>query len=131
MEELKEQANRIIDKTGLTADENGDAVDIKLLGNVLGTLTQADAGLLMYTSKDGYDATGSVEDIQDVILKDLSNQVEMTPVKRETFPHFYNQENGKLLDDPFVKEIHECITSEKLRNAVSKMYAMYEAQQRK
>lgn len=131
MEELKEQANRIIDKTGLTADENGDAVDIKLLGYVLGTLTQADAGLLMYTSKDGYDATGSVEDIQDAILKDLSNQVEMTPVNRETFPHFYNQENGNLLDDPFVKEIHECIASKNLRAAVSKMYALYEAQQRK
>ena len=110
MNDLIEIANRMITKTGLTAEPNGDDVDILLRGHTLGRLSAAeDPALLMYTSADGYDATGTEEDIQGVIQKDLDNQFVF----------------DEIAPGSFKETVESANISEYLRAAILEAYDVY------
>lgn len=119
METLREIANRMINKTGLTMEDGDGTINIKLFGDVLGSLSLADAGLLMYTSADGYDATGTEDDIQNVIINDLNNQFEFNDVTA-------TMTNEAPVDDtPFRKVVTESIESDFVKTAVLDIYSLY------
>ncbi len=89
MNALHDMANNLTAHTGLKAKPHGDdSVDIMLYDAPLGTLKAADgdASLFHYYSEDGYDVTGTYDDIEDAIHKDFENQIEYVEVTPDYFP---------------------------------------------
>lgn len=111
MNELLDTASKLVHKTGLTVEPNGNDVDIKLLNRILGRLSvdTNDPGLLMYTSADGYDVIGYHDDIQNAITNDLNNQIEYTEIKPGSFE----------------EAITECIHNQALKDAIMEAYKSY------
>lgn len=89
MNALHDVATSLTAHTGLKTQPKGDdAVDITINNMRLGTLTadKNDPSLFMYTSADGYDVTGTYDDIEGAIQKDLDNQVEFVEITPDFFP---------------------------------------------
>lgn len=109
MQQLLDTANKLIDKTGLVAEPNGENVDIKIYDVPMGTLSMDDLGKLMYTSADGETSSGDEETVKDAILTDLSNQFEFTEVEPGSFQ----------------EAIATSIKNKTLRRAVLEAYNLY------
>lgn len=109
MQQLLDTANKLIDKTGLVAEPNGEHVDIKIYDVPMGMLSMDDLGKLMYTSADGETASGDEETVKDAILNDLSNQFEFTEVEPGSFQ----------------EAIANSIKNPTLRRAVLEAYNLY------
>jgi hypothetical protein len=109
MDKLLDTANRMIDKTGLVAEPNGDAVDIKIYDVPMGTLSLSEIGQLMYTSADGDTASGDEITVKHAILDDLNNQFEFTEVEPGSFQ----------------EAVATSIQNKTLRRAVLEAYNLY------
>ena len=109
MNELLNTATRMIEKTGLVAEPNGDTVDIKIYDIPMGTLSVGELGELLYTSADGDTSTGDESTVKDAILGDLDRQFELLEIEPGSFQ----------------EAVATSIKNKTLRQAVLEAYNLY------
>lgn len=120
MEGLIDIANRLIGKTGLTATENFDHVDLKINGDKIGSLAYDASHTPYYYSIPTREVvTGSLDEIGDRIMSDLDSQFELVTVD----PQMYEKQ---LTTTPF-ESVMESISNKALKSAILGAYRQYKS----
>ena len=125
MESLLDIANRLIDKTGLTAKENFDHVDLKIKGDKIGSLAYDESNTPYYYSIPTREVvTGSLDEIGDQIIRDLDSQFELVPVDSKMYEKQFTGDSVEH-NKPFEAVIESIATTSALKVAVMSAYLSY------
>lgn len=125
MESLLDLANRLIDKTGLTATENFDHVDLTIKGDKIGSLAYDASNTPYYYSIPTREVvTGSLDELSDRIMSDLDSQFELVPVDPTMYEKQFTGESVEH-NKPFDVIIESIATTPALKVAVMSAYLSY------
>jgi hypothetical protein len=123
MEGLLDIANRLIDKTGLTATEHFDHVDLTINGDKIGSLAYDASNTPYYYSIPTREVvTGSLDEIGDRIMSDLDSQFELVPVDSK----MYEKQLSTSSDSGF-NSVIESISIPALKSAILGAYRQYKS----